>query len=380
MTPSTRGALRLAIMAAALVLLAVLFRARISQKMPDLQVYWTSAVRARAAEPLYRVEDLHYQHKYLPAFAVLAIPLGLVPLGVAKAIWFVVSVALVVALVSVSLRLLPERRRPAWLLVVATLIVMGKFYGHEIVLGQMNAPFAVIVALALLALGDRSEARGGLLVALAVVVKPYAVIFLPWLLARRQLTSIATSFAGLALVLALPAVIYGVAGDVELHRAWWRTVTHSTPPNLLNADNVSVAALFAKRIGVGPAAAALAGAAGLALLVLAAVVFLRRTGVKRPDVLEGALLLTLIPLLSPQGWDYVFLLATPAVMLIANYSDRLPVVLRVVTIGALVTIGLTLFDVMGRARYATFMSWSGITLCFFVVIAALATLRIRKVA
>ena len=123
------------------------------------------------------------------------------------------------------------------------MIAMGKFYGHEIVLGQVNAPFAVIVALALLALRDGSEARGGLLVALAIVVKPYAVIFLPWLLARRRLTSIATSLAGLALVLALPAVIYGVAGDIELHRAWWRTVADSTPPNLTNADNVSVAAL-----------------------------------------------------------------------------------------------------------------------------------------
>lgn len=380
MFSSHRDGLRLALIAAALLVLAVAFHGRIAQKMPDLAVYWTAAVRARGAEPLYRVEDQHYQHKYLPAFAVLAIPLGLVPLDVAKAIWFVVSVALVVALVSLSLRLLPERRRPAWLLVVATLIAMGKFYGHEIVLGQMNAPFAVIVALALLALRDRSEARGGLLIALAVVVKPYAVIFLPWLLARRRLTSIATSFAGLALVLALPAVLYGVAGNIELHRAWWRTVIHSTPPNLLNADNVSVAALFAKRIGVGSTAAALAGATGLALLVVAAVVFLRRAGVKRPDVLEGALLLTLIPLLSPQGWDYVFLLATPAVMLIVNYADRLPVVLRVVTIGALATIGLSIFDIMGRARYSAFMAWSVITLCFFVVVAALATLRTRRAA
>ena len=165
-----RDGLRLALIGAALVLFALLFHAKIAQKMPDLEVYWTSAVRARAAEPLYRVEDQHYQHKYLPAFAVLAIPLGLVPLDVAKAIWFVVSVALVVALVLLSLRLLPERRRPAWLLVAATVIAMGKFYGHEIVLGQVNVPFAVIVALALLALRDGSEARGGLFLALVIVL------------------------------------------------------------------------------------------------------------------------------------------------------------------------------------------------------------------
>ena len=380
MTPSTRGWLGLALLGAVLAVLVILFYPRVTRKMPDLEVYWTAGVRARAAEPLYRADDQHYQFKYLPAFAVLAIPLGLLPLPAAKAVWLVASVLLVVALVCLSLHLLPDRRRAAWLLAVATVIVMGKFYGHEIVLGQMNTLFAVVAVLALLALRDRKEARGGALVALAIAVKPYAAIFLPWLAARRAVASIASATAGLALVLALPAVTYGVQGDVALHRAWWRTVTGSTAPNLTNADNVSVAALLAKWMGVGPTAAALAAAVSLVILSVAVFVFLRRAGVKRPDVLEGALLLTLIPLLSPQGWDYVFLVATPAVMLLVNYTDRLPMTLRVVTIAALATIGLSLFDVMGRERYATFMAWSGITLCFFVVIAALVVLRIRKAA
>ena len=375
-----RRVLTAVVLGGALVLLAVLFHARIAEKMPDLEVYWRAAVRARGAESLYRVEDQHYQFKYLPAFAVLAIPLGLVPLGAAKAIWFVVSVGLVAALVTLSLRLLPERRRAAWLLVAAAVVAMGKFYGHEIVLGQMNALFAVVVVLALLALRNRSEARGGLLVALAIVVKPYGVILLPWLLARARLASIATAFIGLAAVVALPAVAYGVAGDIALHRAWWWTVTDSTVPNLTNADNVSVAALYTKWMGMGTAAAALSVATSAVLLGVAVVVVIRRAGVTRPDPLEGALLLTLIPLLSPQGWDYVFLVATPAVMLIVNYSDRLPLAIRVAAMASLAVIGLSLFDVMGRVRYAAFMSWSVITVCFFVVIAALAVLRIRRAA
>ncbi len=263
---------------------------------------------------------------------------------------------------------------------LATLVILGKFYAHEIVLGQMNLLFAAIVTLAALALRDGAEVRGGLFVALAIVVKPYAALFLPWLAARRRAMSIAAATAGLAAALALPAVLYGVSGDVALHRAWWRTVAQSTAPNLTNADNVSVAALAAKWVGVGPASAALAGAISLVLLGLAVVVFVRRAGVRCPDVLEASLLLALIPLLSPQGWDYVFLVATPAVMLLVNELDRLPAALRLATVAALATIGLSLFDVMGRARYATFMAWSVITVCFLVVVAALAALRFRKVA
>ena len=40
------------------------------------------------------------------------------------------------------------------------------------------------------------------------------------------------------------------------------------------------------------------------------------------------MLLLLIPLLSPQGWDYVFLIGTPGVMLLLNDGASLPRGLR----------------------------------------------------
>jgi uncharacterized membrane-anchored protein len=88
----------------------------------------------------------------------------------------------------------------------------------------------------------------------------------------------------------------------------------------------------------------------------------------------------MMPLVSPQGWDYVLLIATPAVMLVVAHEHRLPPWLRWLTVAALATIGLTIYDLMGRAAYQAFMNASGITICFFVVIAALAILRARHVA
>jgi hypothetical protein len=117
-----------------------------------------------------------------------------------------------------------------------------------------------------------------------------------------------------------------------------------------------------------------------ALLGAAGFVVLRRGGLPQPDMLEGALLLTLVPLLSPQGWDYVFLVATPAIVLLANYEAGLPRAARFVTAAAVLTIGLSLYDVMGRSLYRRFMEVSVITLCFFVVVAALVILRARRVA
>ena len=348
--------------------------------MPDLAVYWTAAARASVAEPLYRTDDGHYQFKYLPAFAVLTAPGARVSLQTAKTIWFVASVVLLVAFLYLSLVTIPERRKTSWVLVTLTLLVMLKFYGHELVLGQMNVLFGVVVAGAVVALRRGRESVAGVLIAVAIVVKPYAVIFLPWLLARRRVSSISAAAVGTAAVLVLPAVVYGVSGDIELHREWWRTVTESTAPNLTNADNVSILAMWVKWIGAGAAATALAAVTSAILLASVACVFARRRTVRFPEGLEAALLLTCIPLLSPQGWDYVFLISTPAVLLLVNYEDVLPTPVRLATILALATIGLSLYDLLGRTAYATFMSWSVITVCYFVVTAALYTLRARGIA
>jgi len=364
----------------AVIILAFLFMHRVSGKMPDFAVYWTAANRASHAETLYRAEDGHYQFKYLPAFAILTIPLGAVSLETAKAAWFVTSIALLVLLLVSSLKLVPEPRRATPVLVTLTLLVMAKFFGHELVLGQMNTLFGVIATAAGLAALNGREAMSGALTALAIVVKPYAVLFLPWLVARRRLTSISVALFGCAIVVCLPCVIYGVQGTIQLHREWWTTVTASTAPNLTNADNVSIAAMWAKWIGVGRLATTLAALTSVSALGIAVIVFARRSSVRAPEALECALLLTLIPLLSPQGWDYVFLIATPAVMLLVNYDDRLPQAARILTRAALFTIALSLYDLMGRAAYGIFMSLSLITVCFFIVVAGLSVLRARAIA
>lgn len=363
-----------------LALLVALFAFKVSAKMPDYEVYWRTGARAAAAEPLYRAEDEHYQLKYLPAFAVLAIPAAMLPLPISKAVWFGIMVALVCALLALSLALLPERRKADWILVAATFIVMAKFYGHELVLGQVNLLLVTTVLLAVHACLRGWPVVGGLLIALAIVVKPYAVIFMPWLVGRRDVRALAASLAGLAAVLVLPSLAYGVDGAIALHRDWWKTVTESTAPNLLNADNVSVAAMYAKWMGPGRAAALLALATACVLLAAAAAVVLLRTRVAAPDGLEAAMLLTLIPLLSPQGWDYVFLASTPAVMYLVNYERGLAGPLRMVTIAALALVAFSLYDVMGRRAYGLFMALSLVTVCYLVIVAALVALRVRRVA
>jgi hypothetical protein len=364
----------------ALVSLMAVFTTRVSHKMPDFEVYWTAGARAAAAEPLYRGEDGHFQFKYLPAFALLASPLAAMPLPAAKGAWFAASSVLMVMLLGLSLQAMPVLRRSPILLLVVTFLAMAKFYAHELILGQVNLLFAVLAVLAVVWMRKERDAAAGAVLALAVIVKPYAVIFVPWLATRRRRGAFAAMVAGLVILLLLPVIRYGWDGNLRLLGDWWRTVTTTSAPNLLNQDNVSLSAMYAKWLGADSAAPFLAAATSGILLLLAGIVMAGRGMLKAPDTLEACLLLMLIPLLSPQGWDYVFLIATPGVMLLINELPALPRGLRYATIASIAIVAFSIFDIMGRSAYSAFMRLSVITVLVLVQYAALVALRFRRAA
>jgi hypothetical protein len=369
------------LVAACIAAAAALYVFKVSPKMADFDVYWRAGVRAAAGEPLYHIEDGHYQFKYLPAFAVLVSPLTLMPIGIARALWYALSLSSLVGLVAISLRLWPAVRPRSWLIGVLTLIVMGKFYARELLLGQANGLFAVVCAGALLAFVRRGERVGGALVAAGVVLKPYGLLLAPWLLARRRWGAIASLIAGLAAAAGLPLLRYPAGEVIALHEHWWTTVRDTTAPNLASADNVSWLAMYTKWLGT---ASRWPGVLWLATIVIVCLALLQmwrhRVHVTKPEALEGATLLLLVPLISPQGWDYVLLLATPCVVCLLTFERRLPSWLRLAMVAALVTIGLTYYDVIGRGAYNAFMMASIITIATFVLIAALCVLRVRHVA
>jgi hypothetical protein len=138
--------------------------------------------------------------------------------------------------------------------------------------------------------------------------------------------------------------------------------------------------MWAKWLGIGAPATALSTVTTGAVLGLVATVWVRRRDIAEPDYLEFALLLLLIPLLSPQGWDYVLLLGTPAVICLVDRWSDVSRAWKVATAVSLALVGLTIFDVMGRALYAQFMAWSIVSVAALAVAVALAHLRWRGLA
>src|SRR4029077_8282697 len=175
-------------------------------------------------------------------------------------------------------------------LIGMTVLLMAKFYGHELLLGQANVLFGCMLVAALLAEKVNQTLLTGVLIGAAAFVKPYSLLLLPWLGFTYGFAAAGACLAVVASGLILPAATYGWAGNLNLLEAWFRTVTESTAPNLLSNDNISLAAMWAKWLGPGTAASRLAAVSGIAALGLCAAVWFRRRRVDKPDYLEFALI------------------------------------------------------------------------------------------
>jgi len=113
---------------------------------------------------------------------------------------------------------------------------------------------------------------------------------------------------------------------------------------------------------------------------LFSVVLALRRRPTQPLYLEFGLLMLLVPLLSPQGWDYVLLLAAPALFLLFDRWPSVGVTWKAATALAVFLVSFTIFDVLGRTAYIRMMELSVVTLGGVLMAICLTHLRWRSLA
>ncbi len=349
-------------------------------ELVDFAVPHRAAVRFLAHEPLYRPSDGHYQYKYLPTFAAVMVPFTMVPKRVAEAAWFTLTVAMAWGLVQLAIAALPDRRLSLRVLFWVVLLLNGKFLVKELAFGQFNLPVALLLLGAVISARYGRGFVAAIAIAAAVFVKPYALVLLPWLLWTVGWRSLLVFALAFAVGLLVPVASYGWNGNLTLLHDWYRTVADTTAPNLLGADNISFASMWAKWLGPGPIAVRLALASTIIAVAAGVAVMARRKHVAEPDYLEGAYFMLIVPLLSPQGWDYVLLIGLPAyVCLVDRWKDLSPPWRVVAGTGIFLT-SFTIFDLLRRPLYIFLMEWSAVSVGAVLVAVALIRLRWRALA
>ncbi len=357
---------------------------RIREDMVDFRVNYRAGERLRAGENLYQPSDGHFMFKYLPSSALLYVPFSYLPFEAAKAIWYLLTVICAIFLFYLSYRMVRGEGQGSRFWMIWPPLILAKFFFRELKLGQINTIVTVVMLFMIWYLMDdrvrkaRSALGSGALWGLATALKPYAFIFFPYFIVKMNWRAL---FAGLGVIgaaLLAPSVFYGLEGNLILLRRWGATLSQSTPSQFDTNDNVSMIGFLTKWIGTGEVSLLLYFLAVAALAGLVLVVILKGRRIHDSVVLEGSVLLISIPLVSPMGWDYTLLMSVLGVTLLVRHFSELSKLWRIVLVINFCIVSLTIYDVIGRELYGTFMSWSVLTVSFLIVIGCLAALRFRK--
>ena len=214
--------------------------------MSDFGVPYRNAGRILQGETLYRAADGHLQYKYAPVSALYFAPLALLPLETAKFVWFVLEMASLAGICVFGWRILPRKMKGPGFVIGLGLLAMLKFLGRELELGQINLLIILLLVLMISAFLAGKDAAAGCLWAVSIFIKPYALVFLPYFAIKKRWKPLGSGALVLLAGLALPALFYGVRGNLVVHREWISSLSKSTPGLLAVGDNASLFAFLLK--------------------------------------------------------------------------------------------------------------------------------------
>lgn len=343
----------LVLIAVVVVALAALFiRTVRTSDFIDFEAYYSGASALRHGEPLYAraaayrdagyaldhptipppVEGMPYV--YPPAFAVVLMPLSLLPYDMARQVWlvFLFGCLLVAAYVLTGL-VFPRPAKPAAVAVAAVAVLLAFFQPARASLFSTNAelPTFLLVTLMTAALARGRWSQAAVWLALAATIKPTLGMFVLYLLWKRAYRATAISLALLAVLQLAPALIFGVGLLRELAdiAAYWTQSPWAAGP-----INQSPYGLLLRLFTTNPYSTPVLDApmlatvlrwtvVGLMLALVAALVRRTQDMPRRHAMLELGVVVTATLLLAPLTQDiYCIHLAIPLAIIAGTVLER----------------------------------------------------------
>lgn len=364
-----------------LAVLAVGYLVSVRKDSTDFGVCYTAGQRIAAGEELYRASDGHLQYKYAPVAADFYRLFAFFPWEIAKVLWYILSLAALAAIGWLTYGLIPEPKKKAGFVLGMTFLIMLKYLGRELELGQVNILIILLLTAMSCLFTSKKDYWAGVVWGVSLIFKPYALVFLPYFALKKRAKVLIGGLAAVAVGLILPAIDYGFRGNWEVLKAWKSSLSQSTPGLLTVGDNASLFAFVLKVFRGQWSAGAIAvlglstAAIGLGFLYM---MFKKKTiETRTSEVTELAFLFVLIPLFSPLGWYYNYLYGFLAVVVMLSRLGEFPAGLKWTAIVNLCLIGGTVREVLGKTLFRFYTHQSLATLNFLVVLALLFYLQVR---
>ncbi|MGA7873526.1 MAG: glycosyltransferase family 87 protein [Candidatus Binatus sp.] len=358
----------------------------------DFNVYYRAGHRVLHGRAIYPPGDSD-RFLYAPVFAIGFAPLAALPHHLAQLVFFAVNAFSLIEFISGSGVILfgRERQLPAALLVVPVLLSF-RFIDNNIEHGQINLPTLALLVWAIIYADESRDAWAGLMLAAAILIKPFGLLAALHLALRRRFAALGWAVASGVALMVVPIVIFGPRGWLDQTGAYAAAIASMTNryrTMLTNQSAVSaVARLMSLRVGIDAETSATAVIVGMGFeIVLVAAVSLwdwmsnehRRGNFASRLALCG--LFCLMPSFMPISWKsyYAAMLVPYMALTAALWTDRAAGESPLISVWTLFALSVLLNLATGNYLNRVALFYSAHFLSSLLALAALFVLWLRTV-
>lgn len=196
--------------------------------LADFEVYYKAAWRIIHGENLYRIEsDGFYIFKYSPTSAIFFIPFLIVPFSIAKYIyWFFLTTTIVLSF-KLCLKLANndnsnlENSRFQNTVLISAILVLAIHYLRELHLGQVNQLLFLLYILTAYFFVNKNKIGLTLTLAISLFIKPFTLIFIPYLLIKRKYKEIILFTSFCLIFFLIPFIFYkSFETTIQQYQLW----------------------------------------------------------------------------------------------------------------------------------------------------------------
>ena len=255
---------------------------------------------------------------YTPFALIALVPLAVLPWQAATVLWTLVITAILYVLVE---RLTPSmHRRPLVVLGVFALLLGDHVVNYNLTCEQINVPLMGLVLFDVMRTDESPSARWlprGVMVGVATAIKLTPGLFIVYfLLSRQWRLGLWSAVSAAGVTLASWAVMPHLSSEYWFHLSDLQNRVVTGAGSLANSSNGSIQGMFAAGWPGAPSVLVKGITVIVALIALAAAVYVHRRG----RSLDAALIVGLVaPALSPVGWVHHWAFVAPAVVVALFY-------------------------------------------------------------
>lgn len=335
--------------------------------LSDFGVYHKAAGRLVAGEDLYQGEsDGFYRYKYSPTAALYFVPLGVLPLYLAKVIyWILLSAVVCLGFHLSSCLARPDIRaeKPARQnnVVLISALIMGVCIERELHLGQVNQLLLVSYLFFILLLRAEREILASLILSAGIFLKPFGLLFLPYLLVKGKFRAVLFFLIFVVLLGFLPVLFVGFDNLQGQLSDWFAElrIELSGKQELLSPGNHTAFSVLARYtplrfLVTGTTEILIFQTLVLILIGLACgIIIVRGKSLSGSIALESAFLMGLIPLLAFTSYNAFGFLEAASVLILFNLSGMAKPWAATAVVG-LFLLGFNMHDIVGHRLWLLF--------------------------